>query len=353
MNKNRERKIIELRRRNNPLIERLIANQINEENLKNIFGCGDINIDTKPIKVVKLKPQLKGYENPLESLSDNKEDGSSITLPESGLKIKLDDEKLKEVLKGNEEFDMGKIINEMILPFVDEEVQNVIKHFVLLPDGQVLNIKENEEETEMKKEEKREEIPLTAEGIFTASKLRQQENEEFKKLDEQAQESIEKDNEDFACKLGEWYETEDIEKCEDLPTLEESIKCRCEELKEEIENEQELEGSIMCYVGESIKYLVHECNCNMYEFRLFDRYLVTNIGINIVDTVIKAEMNYVNDTIVKFKLNDCEDIYACTVDELMELGLAIWVDSDTKTLNLSGIEYRGLTKICSDNEIEL
>ena len=99
--------------------------------------------------------------------------------------------------------------------------------------------------------------------------------------------------------------------------------------------------------------MIHEYNCNMYEFRLFDRYLVTNIGIKVIDTIIKAEMNYINDTIVKFKLNGGEDVYSCTVSELMELGLGIWVEGDTKTLNLSGIEYRGLTKICCDNELEL
>ena len=338
MSKNRERKIIKL----NKVEQRDFMKRLSED-----IRDG-IDVDESPIKIVKLKPKFNDYENSIENLSSDKEKDINITLPKSGLKVRIDDEKIKEVIKNLEEFNIDKTIREMNLPFVDEGCQNALKHLLLLPNGQVLNIKENKEEKEMKKE-KREEMPITTEGMVTASKLNQYHNPQ---LDEQAQESIEKDNEEFATKLGEWYENEALPRCEDLPTLEESIKCRCEELKEEIDNEPELDG-IVCYVGETVKQLIHEYNCNMYEFRLFDRCLVTNIGLKIIDTVIKAEMNYVNDTIIKFKLNGSDDVYSCTVNELMELGLAIWVDSDTRTLNLSGIEYRGLTKICCVNEIEL
>ena len=153
----------------------------------------------------------------------------------------------------------------------------------------------------------------------------------------------------------ELVETEDVEqcdceRCEELPTLEETIKERCAELMDEIEGEPSIDG-IVCYVGETVKQLMNGYNCNMYEFKLFGKYLVSNVGIKVVDTIIKAEMCYMNDAIVKFKINDSEEIFAMTVDSLMDLGLAIWIDEETETLNLSGIEYRGLTKICCDNEI--
>lgn len=263
------------------------------------------------------------------------------------------------------------------------------KHFIVTPDGvDVLDYNANEEVKEMNvvKPENQNEmkeaisVPLTIGGYNSLLKL-QSDNptgeamkgvgipasyeylsqEDFdtvkSKLDDyiESDSKIGDDTSSMTIMVTDEEPTLTIEQCQDceqLPTLEEAIKERCIELMDEIDKEPIIDG-IVCYVGGTMKQLVNECNCNMYEFKLFSKYLVTNVGVKVIDSIIKADMCYMNDVIVKFKMNDSEQIFAMRIDELMDLGLAIWVDEETDTLNLSGIEYRGLTKICCDNEIEL
>ena len=103
-----------------------------------------------------------------------------------------------------------------------------------------------------------------------------------------------------------------IEECS-----EESIQQRCEELQMEVEEENNVIG-IVCYVGDLTEQLINAYNCNIKELKLFNKYLITNLGMEVYDiTVNPEEMDTINDILLDFSIDD--EAFSMTVGELMDL----------------------------------
>ena len=135
-----------------------------------------------------------------------------------------------------------------------------------------------------------------------------------------------------------------IEECS-----EESIQQRCEELQMEVEEENNVIG-IVCYVGDLTEQLINAYNCNIKELKLFNKYLITNLGMEVYDiTVNPEEMDTINDILLDFSIDD--EAFSMTVGELKDLGLVTWIDSIEHPVEMSGLEFRALTKLCTANEI--
>lgn len=185
---------------------------------------------------------------------------------------------------------------------------------------------------------------------------------------------VEKENNDEETAIPRYVDTEDLmvdgpfnedtteipaeyvphDEFNDMVTLEEefndeSIKQKCEELEMEVDDEMNNIVGIVCYVGDLTEQLIHGYNCNIKEFRLFNKYLITNLGMEIHEFMITPEMESEDDIIVIFSIDGME--FSHKVSDLMNVGLATWIQSISHPVEMSGLEYRAITKLCTANEL--
>lgn len=150
-----------------------------------------------------------------------------------------------------------------------------------------------------------------------------------------------------------------LERLEDAPTLSEIVKsyecnedkCKSKEL-DDIEDEiiRITEGLepinsdtvLYCLVGNEEKILINKSNCNIVHIPILRRRLILNISVNVEEVIIEPDMNDVYDVILMLDdyMNE-RDLY--TVGELYNSGLLIDFDDSIELIELSPLEYRGLT----------
>lgn len=116
-------------------------------------------------------------------------------------------------------------------------------------------------------------------------------------------------------------------------------------------NEDKIE--ISCIVGTRSKTLVDGTNCNIIPVQILNSAIITNIGLEVKEVIIKPEMESIEDLILKVQLYEGENItvHELKLEELDEAGLVIVVDSLTNVLEFTSVEFRGLTKMIDYGEI--
>lgn len=138
----------------------------------------------------------------------------------------------------------------------------------------------------------------------------------------------------------------------------EYLRERCLELADEVAKDDlsVTPLSISCLVGDGRKLLVNGINCNMRRIKLNKCILVTNIGITITNMRIDENMDSLDDAEVNFEIcntiPEINHMMTIRVGELIDNGLAMWVADDVYEMEMSPLEYRGVTKLCDVTEID-
>ena len=124
----------------------------------------------------------------------------------------------------------------------------------------------------------------------------------------------------------------------------EEIEQRVKEAAENMEDIAELlEIPVsVCGVNHS---LVNGLNCNITPVPILNVAIVSNIGLNIVDINIKPEMETMLELILDIivKSDENQSYYRFSLADLYSVGLVTVVESITKEIELTPIEFRGLT----------
>ena len=136
------------------------------------------------------------------------------------------------------------------------------------------------------------------------------------------------------------------------------LRERCLELADEVAKDDLTVTplSISCLVGDGHKLLVNGINCNMKRVKLNKCILVTNIGISITNMRIDENMDSLDDAEVNFEIcniiPEINHMMTIRIDVLIDLGLAMWIADDVFEMEMSPLEYRGITKLCDVTEID-
>lgn len=149
-----------------------------------------------------------------------------------------------------------------------------------------------------------------------------------------------------------------------IPFIEGAIKTvREEDLIREAEDQIKEVGSmikseedqieITCSVGMMSKTLVDGLNCNIVPVQILNSAIIANIGLEIKKVMIEPEMESIEDLMIVVQLYEEESIttHVIKLEDLIEAGLAIVVDSLTNILEFTSVEFRGLTKMVDYGEI--
>ena len=177
------------------------------------------------------------------------------------------------------------------------------------------------------------------------------------------------DCEDCNC-CNEEKELEEMKENETLEEVEERISERIDEFMKENETLEEVEERIKEVAkkiesmeeGISIPVLVNgniersltdKVNCNIVPVPILDLAIISNIGLEITDVWIKKEMESLLeleiDVLVPTKESDC--LYKFTLGELYQVGLVTIVGSIKEEIELTPVEFRGLTVPVDLNEL--
>lgn len=138
----------------------------------------------------------------------------------------------------------------------------------------------------------------------------------------------------------------------------EYLRERCLELADEVAKDDlsTTPLSISCLVGDGHKLLVNGINCNMKRVKLNKCILVTNIGISITNMRIDENMESLDEAEVNFEIcniiPEINHMMTIRIDVLIDLGLAMWIADDVFEMEMSPLEYRGITKLCDVTEID-
>lgn len=103
------------------------------------------------------------------------------------------------------------------------------------------------------------------------------------------------------------------------------------------------------------RYLIEGTNCNIKPIPLLNVALISNLGVSVQELWINENMESVMDVELLVVVKDNKENYfmiKTTVGILHDLGLLTCVDSFSKVVDLSPIEYRGLTNNIDMEEIE-
>lgn len=139
---------------------------------------------------------------------------------------------------------------------------------------------------------------------------------------------------------------EELEEKEELSI--EEIEQRVKESAEDIQNLEEL-LEIPVLVGNVKHSLVDGVNCRILPIPLLNIALISNIGLEIVDIDLRAEMESALELELTVISEDA--IYKFTLYDLYCVGLVVVVDSITEEVELSPIEFRGITTKMNKEEI--
>jgi hypothetical protein len=153
-------------------------------------------------------------------------------------------------------------------------------------------------------------------------------------------------------KEAEEYETLAIEEKEESSI--EEIEQRVKEAAENMENLVELLEIPVSVCG--VKHsLVDGLNCNIAPIPILNVAIVSNIGLNIVDINIKPEMETMLELVLDIIVTTGENksYYRFSLADLYSVGLVTVVESITKEIELTPIEFRGLTVEMDLDELPL
>lgn len=193
----------------------------------------------------------------------------------------------------------------------------------------------------------------------------------FKKLEKFKKEREEKENR-FSEEIGEIHEfgnlydvvededeIEEVHKLEiDLEEMNEQEEVDIEKLVKDIAEEITLIDDIIkipCKINDVERTLVNGVNCNIKPIPLLNVALITNLNISIIDIELNDYMMSIMDIIllVVLKIEQGQSmIIKSDVNTLYKLGLITAVDSLLSEVELSPIEFRGITTLSSMDEYD-
>jgi hypothetical protein len=191
----------------------------------------------------------------------------------------------------------------------------------------------------------------------------------FKKLEKFKKEREEKENR-FSEEIGEIHEfgnlcdvvedeIEEVHKLEiDLEEMNEQEEDDIEKLVKDIAEEITPIDDIIqipCKINNVERTLVNGVNCNIKPIPLLNVALITNLNISIIDVELNDYMMSIMDIIllIVLKIEQGQSmIIKSDVNTLYKLGLITAVDSLLAEVELSPIEFRGITTLSSMDEYE-
>ena len=143
--------------------------------------------------------------------------------------------------------------------------------------------------------------------------------------------------------------TEEMIENETLEEVEERIK----EVAKEIESIEEGISIPVLVNGNIERSLIDKVNCNIVPVPILDLAIISNIGLEIIDVGIKKEM----ESLLELEINvlvptkEANCFYKFTLGELYQVGLVTIVGSIKEEIELTPIEFRGLTVPVDLNEL--
>jgi hypothetical protein len=168
----------------------------------------------------------------------------------------------------------------------------------------------------------------------------------------------------FSEEIGEIHEFKDLSEVDEVHNLElelnklEEANDNVEELIKEIADDIKLIDDMIkipCKINTEDRLLINTVNCNIKPIPLLNVALITNLNVNIVEVELNDYMMSVMDVILLLTLR-MEDgnliAVKSDVNTLYKLGLITAVDSLLAEIELSPIEFRGITSLLTINEVE-
>ena len=166
----------------------------------------------------------------------------------------------------------------------------------------------------------------------------------------------------FSEEIGEIHEFKDLSEVEEVHNLELELnkleEDNVEELIKEIADDIKLIDDMIkipCKINTEDRLLINTINCNIKPIPLLNVALITNLNVNIIDIELNDYMMSVMDInlLLTLKMEDGNLLAVKSdVNTLYKLGLISAVDSLLAEIELSPIEFRGITSLLSMNEIE-
>lgn len=168
----------------------------------------------------------------------------------------------------------------------------------------------------------------------------------------------------FSEEIGEIHEFKDLSEVEEVHNLElelnklEEADDNVEELIKEIADDIKLIDDMIkipCKINTEDRLLINTVNCNIKPIPLLNVALITNLNVNIVDVELNDYMMSVMDVnlLLTLRMEDGNLLAVKSdVNTLYKLGLITAVDSLLAEIELSPIEFRGITSLLTMNEIE-
>lgn len=166
----------------------------------------------------------------------------------------------------------------------------------------------------------------------------------------------------FSEEIGEIHEFKDLSEVEEVHNLELELnkleEDNVEELIKEIADDIKLIDDMIkipCKINTEDRLLINTVNCNIKPIPLLNVALITNLNVNIVDVELNDYMMSVMDVnlLLTLRMEDGNLLAVKSdVNTLYKLGLITAVDSLLEEIELSPIEFRGITSLLTMNEIE-
>lgn len=166
----------------------------------------------------------------------------------------------------------------------------------------------------------------------------------------------------FSEEIGEIHEFKDLSEVEEVHNLELELnkleEDNVEELIKEIADDIKLIDDMIkipCKINTEDRLLINTVNCNIKPIPLLNVALITNLNVNIVDIELNDYMMSVMDVnlLLTLRMEDGNLLAVKSdVNTLYKLGLITAVDSLLAEIELSPIEFRGITSLLTMNEIE-
>jgi hypothetical protein len=166
----------------------------------------------------------------------------------------------------------------------------------------------------------------------------------------------------FSEEIGEIHEFKDLSEVEEVHNLELELnkleEDNVEELIKEIADDIKLIDDMIkipCKINNEDRLLINTVNCNIKPIPLLNVALITNLNVNIVDVELNDYMMSVMDVnlLLALRMEDGNLLAVKSdVNTLYKLGLITAVDSLLEEIELSPIEFRGITSLLTMNEIE-
>ena len=169
----------------------------------------------------------------------------------------------------------------------------------------------------------------------------------------------------FSEEIGEIHQFKDLSEIEEVHNLElelnelENIKSdEIEEMIKEIADDiKPIDEYIQipCKINNESRLLVDGINCNIKPIPLLNVALISNLNIKIVDIELNDYMLSVLDVILLITMINEHNqtiILKTDVDTLYRLGLVTAVDSLLTEIELSPIEFRGITNLSNMEDVK-